>query len=198
MLQRKEKKSSNTWYKLARPMITSGEDAGKRDSERITFSLQVIPDGAFTLFGERKITGFTVEEIRKVYETGEPMYLMAEEVEDTVLAKLEIGPREDQVTKDELKQVLDAVAKSGILLSPSPLDKEDRLRIAQEKETVINIQLPESIIEDANRAAAKIKEAAEETRAVTGTDFDPDGSGGTGEDDSEDDEFEETGSESAF
>lgn len=134
MLIRKNKAAANSWYKLGRPIITSGDKAGQRDTERIVFNLKVIPEDAFTMFGDRKVTGFTLDEIKAVYNGGPPQYLYGEEVDDILLAKLEMGPGMDQVTKEELGQVIEAVTKTGILNTPSPLDPADRMRLNLEQQ----------------------------------------------------------------
>lgn len=123
MVQRKSEKAANTWFKIAQPLITKGEKAGQRDTPRITVTVQVIPDTAFDGFGHRKLTGFTLAELEKCYKTGEPLQI--KDREDRILARVEIGGEYNQLTKEELKQIIDETKRSGLLLSASPMDQID-------------------------------------------------------------------------
>lgn len=135
MLQRKKGKASNTWYKLGRPMITSGESAGQRDQERITASLQVIPEESFGAFDERKVTGFTLSEIAEVVETGSSkvLRLNPEDPDSTIIARIVVGSGLDEFTLPELREILTEMG-GVVLSSPSPLDDKDRMRIKLQKD----------------------------------------------------------------
>lgn len=135
MLQRKKGKASNTWYKLGRPLITSGESAGQRDQERITARIQVIPEESFDSFNERKVTGFTLSEIAEVIETGvaKVLRLNPEDPESTIIARIIPGGGMDEFTRPELQQIIEAHG-GKVLSSPSPMDDKDRMRIKLEKD----------------------------------------------------------------
>lgn len=142
MVQRGQKKARNKFYKLEQPLIASGAHAGRRDSPRITARVQVIPDGAFNMFGERKLTGFTLDEIKDVADGGAPKYITDDE--DRQLAKLELGPGIDQWTKDELYEIVDTVRKEGgVFLTASRMDRFDleRERLSQGQQPII-VQAP--------------------------------------------------------
>lgn len=123
MVERKGEKARNTFVKKARPVIVDGERAGQRDSERVTAFVQVIPDGAFGAFGERKLNGFTLAEIEEVLASGGRKQITNEE--GRVTAWVEVGDQDHQFTKDELQQIVDAVRADGVMISPSPMDQAD-------------------------------------------------------------------------
>lgn len=135
MLQRKSGKASNTWYKLGRPLITSGDAAGQRDQERITASIQVIPEEIFGPFDVRKVTGFTLSEIAEIVETGasKVLKLNPEDPDSTIIARIVPGPGMDEFTLPELRQILEAHGGT-VLSSPSPMDDKDRMRIKLQKD----------------------------------------------------------------
>lgn len=134
MLQRKKRAASNTWFKLGRPKITSGEKAGQRDQERITASIQVIPDD-FDKYGDRKVTGFTLAEIAHCRETGEgkTLLLNPEDPDSPIVARISVGEGIDQFTKVELGQILEGMG-GAVLSTPSPLDDKDRMRLKLERD----------------------------------------------------------------
>lgn len=135
MLQRKRGKASNTWYKLGRPLITSGETAGQRDQERIMATIQVIPEEIFGPFGERKVTGFTLSEIAEVVETGvaKILRLNPEDPDSTIVARIVPGAGLDEFTRPELQRILTEMGGT-VLSSPSPMDDKDRMRIKLERD----------------------------------------------------------------
>lgn len=136
MLLRKARKASNTWYRLGRPKITSGEMAGQRDQERIVVSIQIVPEDSFDEYGDRKVTGFTLKEIAEMVETGTGKTILSnpeDQMEGLVLAQISIGDGMDQVTLTELRQILDAMGGT-VLSTPSPLDTKDRERLRAEKD----------------------------------------------------------------
>lgn len=129
MLKRKEGKAANEWVKIERPIITSGEKAGQRDSERITARVLVIGETAFTPFGERKLNGFTLDELKGCLESGED--LIIKNPEGTVTARVSVGQNIDQFSRSELKEIIEAVDESGILLVESPVDQADLERMGR-------------------------------------------------------------------
>jgi hypothetical protein len=134
MLQRKARAAANTWYKLGRPLITSGDRAGQHDQERITAQIQVIEDDLGP-YGERKVTGFTLAEIAKCAATGQgqTILLNPEDPDSVIVARISVGTGIDQFTVDELHEVIRGMG--GVVLStPSPLDDKDRLRIKLERD----------------------------------------------------------------
>ncbi|HDY65169.1 MAG TPA: hypothetical protein ENH84_02905, partial [Phycisphaerae bacterium] len=141
MLERKKRRSSNTWYRLGRPMITSGEQAGQRDQERIVVSIQIVPEDVFNQYGDRKVSGFTLSEIAEMVETGVGKTIWSnpeDQVTGIVLAKIEIGDGMYQVSLTELKQIL---SESGgkILSTPSPVDDKDRARMRGENDQEVKV-----------------------------------------------------------
>ncbi len=141
MLLRKARKASNTWYRLGRPMIESGEQAGQRDQERSVVSIQIVPEGVLNEYGDRKVTGFTLSEIAKMVETGTGMTIWSnpeDQIEGLALAKIEVGDGMYQVTITELKQIL-AEMGGNVLSAPSPLDEKDRARIRGDKDPEVKV-----------------------------------------------------------
>ena len=141
MLMRKERKASNTWYRLGRPMITSGEQAGQRDQERIVVSIQIVPEGNADEYGDRKVTGFTLSEIAEMVETGKGKTLYGnpdDATESVAFTEISIGSGMYQVTITELKQIL-AEMGGNVLSTPSPLDEKDRARIRGDKAPEVKV-----------------------------------------------------------
>ena len=141
MLLRKARKASNTWYRLGRPMIESGEQAGQRDQERSVVSIQIVPEGVLNEYGDRKVTGFTLSEIAEMVETGTGMTIWSnpeDQIEGLALAKIEVGDGMYQVTITELKQIL-AETGGNVLSTPSPLDEKDRARIRGDKDPEVKV-----------------------------------------------------------
>ena len=129
MLQRKKRKAANTWYKLGRPLIASGEKAGQWDQERITASIQVIPEEDFNEYGDRKVTGFTLSEIADAIKTGKSniLRLNPEDQDSAIVARMVVGSGLDEFTAVELQQILDE-AGGTVISKPSPMDDKDRMR----------------------------------------------------------------------
>lgn len=141
MLERKKRKASNVWYRLGRPMIESGEAAGTRDQERMVVSIQIVPEGSFDEYGDRKVTGFTLSEIAEMVETGKGKILLSnpeEGIEGIVLAQISVGDGMHQVSITELKQIL-TEAGGKVLSTPSPLDAKDRERMRAQKDPEVKI-----------------------------------------------------------
>lgn len=138
-VERGKRKAINKFYKMGRPLITSGEKAGQRDTERITARIQVVPE-AMDQYHEKKLNGFTLEEIEAVRKTGNPVYVRNQE--GVVTAKIEVGTDLDQWTVEELDEVIAAVkADGGPVLDESPLDRYDLERLGLQ-----NAQRPQQII----------------------------------------------------
>ena len=141
MLLRKARKASNTWYRLGRPKIESGEQAGQRDQERIVVSIQIVPEDVFNEYGDRKVTGFTLSEIAEMVKTGKGKTIWSnpeEQVEGVILAKIDIGDGMFQVSITELKQILTAMGGT-VLSSLSPMDDKDRARMKTEKDPEVKV-----------------------------------------------------------
>lgn len=137
MLQRKKKAARNTWYKLYRPLIETGELAGQRDTQRIGARVQVIPEESFNEYGDKKTNGFTLSEIRQVIKTGKTAYNRLEEDMDgdssVYSAKLAMGDGDDEFTKEELKEIVETMEKEGgVYTKPSPMDAQDYARLERE------------------------------------------------------------------
>lgn len=146
VVMRGSRKARNKFYKLGRPMITSGDKKGQRDSERIVAQIRIIPN-ATDMFGRRKLTGFTVDEIRQVADGGGPLTVEDDENKGRVLASLSCGPGLEQWTKEELYEIVDTVTKEGgPLLLPSRMDQKDleRLRLTQPQEVRVTLEQPVS------------------------------------------------------
>lgn len=131
MVERKSEKAANVWFKQGRPVIADGERAGQRDTERITATVQIIPDDAFDDFGNRKLNGFTLDELKKCHETGEP--LIIRNSDGAVTARVVIGNDDFSFTKKELKQIITEVEKTGVQLLKSPMDRSDLERLGQRR-----------------------------------------------------------------
>lgn len=123
MVYRKEQKAANVWYKLGRPIIKDGERAGQRDSERITATLQVIPDTAFDGFGNRLLNGFTLDELRDAAENKKDLVIRNREGNPTALVR--IGDDDFSFSVRELKQIIKAVEESGVQVLESPMNQDD-------------------------------------------------------------------------
>ena len=199
MLERKKRKASNTWYRLGRPMITSGEMAGQRDQERIVVSIQIVPEGSFDEYGDRKVTGFMLSEIVEMVETGKGKTLYGnvdDNTESVVFASISIGDGMNQVTITELKQILEAMG-GKVLSTPSPMDTKDRERRRLEKDPEVKVVVvpgqmgplpPEEFPSDTLEIEAKEAENANSSSSIPGQ------STGIGPTDSED-EGTDTGPE---
>ena len=181
MLLRKARKASNTWYRLGRPMITSGEQAGQRDQERIVVSIQIVPEDVFNQYGDRKVTGFTLSEIAEMVETGEGKTLWSnpeDQVEGIVLAKIEIGAGMYQVSLTELKQIL-SESRGKILSTPSPVDEKDRARMREQKDPEVKVVVvqgqagppPEVLPSDTLEIEAQEAEAKQPPENAVVTDY---------------------------
>ena len=122
MVLRGKRLAANKFYKMARPLIASGDKAGQRDTERITARIQVIPDVTDS-YGTKLLTGFTVDEIKQVIETGERIW--CENGEGVVTAEIKVGSGDDEWTLTELREVLDMVGEDGPVMRESPMNAKD-------------------------------------------------------------------------
>ena len=192
MLLRKARRASNTWYRLGRPLIPSGEMAGQHDQERIVVSIQIVPEGSFDEYGDRKVTGFMLSEITEMVETGKGKTLYGnvdDNTESVAFARISIGDGMNQVTITELKQILEAMG-GKILSTPSPMDNKDLARLRALKDPEVKVVVvpgqmgplpPEEFPSDTLGIEAKEAENAD----ISGAD--PDEPSDVGPTDSEDD-----------
>lgn len=121
---RGEREARNKWVLLASPIDPS--EPAKRMSERCTARLQVIPDAAFDQYGDRKIAGFTIAEIKEVYDTGEPKVIRRRD--GVVECKLIVGtdPGKGEWPRRELGRIIEQIEESGVLLTTAPMAVDER------------------------------------------------------------------------
>lgn len=124
MVIRGERKSRNKWVKNESPMVQTDEGTMQRLPPRATAKIQVIPDSAFNEYGDRKITGFTLDEIRRARDTGEPVILR--DRRKRKIAELKVGAQVDEWTKAELDEIVKAIEKEGVLMTASPMGPDER------------------------------------------------------------------------
>lgn len=119
-------KARNKWVLNAHPF--DPEDPAKRLPETCTAVIQVIPDAAFNEYGERKIAGVTLEELKRVYETAEPLVINQEAVSGRVSVRIVVGgePGRGEWSRAMLKEIIDTIEREGVLTTKSPMAVDEQ------------------------------------------------------------------------
>jgi len=117
-VKRGERTARNKWVKNAAPLVD-----GKRLAPRATARIQVIPEGAFNVYGDRKIAGITLSELKEVVKTAHPWTY--KDRDGRVIASITVGEGDDQWTLEELREIVATVEAEGVILLESPMGVED-------------------------------------------------------------------------
>ncbi len=135
-LQRKKRAARNTWFKLYRPIIETGEKQGQRDYQR-SVKIQIIPEESFNVYGDKKTNGFTLSEVKGLIENGGVLENHREDDMEGdasyVTATVKMGDRPDEFSKKELQHIVRTMEKEGgVYNQASPFDREDYDRLNRE------------------------------------------------------------------
>lgn len=131
MILRGKRNAMNKWIKIETPI---SKRTGRRTAPMTTARFQIIPEGCLNRFGERKITGIMLSELKTVAQSGQPFIYKDRDGRETV--RVETGPGETQWSREELEHIIATVeAEGGVLLNESPMGVADVTLVNQKAVT---------------------------------------------------------------
>lgn len=121
MVVRGKRYAMNKWIKIETPI---GKE-GRRLPPTTTARIQVVPD-ASNRFGERKLTGITLSELKDLAENGGTFTLNDPRDPGRVVLRIVCGNDEYSWSKEELQDIVNTIeSEGGLLMTDAPKGVQD-------------------------------------------------------------------------